>query len=124
MSTLHDTIRTAIGSLVAGRYYPNRFPQEAGAPTWPAIRGTITSRDNVPSICGPGDLGTDSARVQFDICATTYDAADALFTSVCAAMDALTPPWTRQPGAFDTWDADARVHRFSVDFIYHPSSPA
>ena len=124
MSTLHDTIRTAVTALVGGRYYPNRFPQEPAAPTWPAIRGTIVSRENDAAICDAGDRNTDSVRVQIDVCAETYDATDTLFSGVCTALAATSPAFIRQPGAFDTWDADARVHRVVCDFVIHQSSPA
>lgn len=123
MTTRHDTIRAIVGTLVDGRYYPNNFPQERTAPTWPAIRGTIISRDNELDQCGAGTDDDDDVRVQLDIVASTYDALDALRISVWDAMSAADPPWIRQPGSFETWDSEARVHRVSTDFILHQSTP-
>lgn len=119
--TRHDTIRAIVGALVSGRYYPNAFPQERTAPTWPAIRGTIISRDNELDQCGAGTDDDDDVRVQLDIVAITYDALDALRISVWDAM--AEAGWMRQPGAFETWDSEARVHRASTDFILHQSTP-
>lgn len=124
MSTLHDVFRTALGSLVSQRYYPNKFPQEAGAPTWPAIRGTIISRENDPDQCDGGDFDTDTVRVQLDVVATTYEAAEDLMRAVDAALTAVVSvPIVRQPGGFETWDADARVHRLTADWLVMQSSP-
>lgn len=119
--SIHDGVRTAIGSLVGGRYYPTKFPQEAGAPTWPAIRGTVVSRANEIDQCGAGTDADDDVLLQLDICALTYDACDALRVLVCAAM--ATAGWHRQPGAGDGWDDDARVHRMRVDFLLQLSTP-
>lgn len=119
--TLHDAIRTAIGSLVSSRYYATKFPQETGAPTWPAIRGTIVSRDNAIDQCGAGTDDDDDVLLQLDICAMTYDACYALRIQVCAAM--ATAGWIRQPGGGDEWDSEARVHRARVDFTLHQSTP-
>lgn len=120
----HDTIRTAIGSLVANRYYPNRFPQEAGAPTWPAIRGTIIVGTNAPDACGGGDIDEDDLLIQIDFVAESYDAADALLASAAPLLEALTPAFVRQPGRRDAWDPDTRTHAVSVDFLLQQSSAA
>lgn len=122
MSTYHDTIRALIGSLVAGRYYPNKFPQETGAPTWPAIRGTVVSRDNAIDQCGAGEEHEEDIRLQLDICADTYNEADALFKAVSLALAAADPAWIRQPGGFETPDLEAKVHRFSRDWVLYQSS--
>jgi hypothetical protein len=118
---IHDTIRTAVTALVGGRYYPNRFPQEAGAPTWPAIRGTVISRDNAIDQCGAGTDDDDDILVQIDICAETYTACAVLATAVRTALAAVS--LIRQPGAFETWDAEAKVHRFVSDFTLYQSTP-
>jgi hypothetical protein len=122
VSTLHDTIRAAIGSLVGNRYYANHFPQEGGGPTWPAIRGTIVSRDNALDQCGAGEDEEEDARLQIDICSRSYDEADALRTAVGTALAALNPPWIRQPGGFETFDEEAKVHRMTRDWVLYRSS--
>ena len=122
MSTHHDTIRGLLGGLVGGRYYPTKFPQETGAPTWPAIRGTIIARDTAHDQCGAGELSEEDIRLQLDFCATSYDAADFLYHAACLLLAAVSPAWIRQPGAFDAWDAEAKVHRFSADFVLYQSS--
>lgn len=121
--TPHEMLRAALGDLVGLRYYPTKFPQETGAPTWPAIRGTIVSRDNAADQCGAGDLDEDDIRVQLDFCGTTYNAVNTLFAAACAALAAADPVWIRQPGSFDTWDFEAKVHRFSADFVLYQSTP-
>lgn len=118
----HDTLRTLIGSLVSQRYYPNKFPQEAGEPTWPSIRGTVVSATNEADLCGAGDDDEEDVRVQIDICALTYDAARALYLQVVTALDAASPPWIRQPGGFETWDVDAKVHRITREWLLQQSS--
>jgi hypothetical protein len=123
----HAIVRAAIASLVGGRYYPNKFPQESGAPTWPAIRGTVVTRNNAASLCGSGDEADDDVQVQLDICVSDekggYDAAFALRSQVRTLLEALTdPPCVRQPGGFETWDADAKVHRMTEDWVFHPST--
>ena len=122
MSTPHDILRTALNSIAP--YYPGKFPQESGAPTWPAIRGTIVSRQNDPDQCGGGLLTSDTVRVQIDVCAVTYTAVEGIMSSVVTALDALTNPQVlREPGGFDAWDAEAKVHRMSADFLILQSTP-
>lgn len=120
----HTTMRTLIGSLVSGRYYPNKFPQETGAPTWPAIRGTVVSSDNAVDQCGAGGQDEEDVSIQIDVCATTYEACAALFAQVCTALAAASPSWIRQPGGFETWDAEAKVHRITRDWVLQQSTPA
>ena len=118
--SVHDDVRMAIGGLVGERYYPSKFPQETGAPTWPAIRGTLL-RDNAIDQCGAGTDDDDDLHLQLDICALTYDACDMLRIDVCEAMAAAG--WSRQPGSGDEWDAEARVHRWRIDFLLQLSTP-
>jgi hypothetical protein len=122
MTTYHDAVRTAVAGLVDGRYYPTKFPQESTAPTWPAMRGTMVSGDNAIDQCGAGELDEEDLRLQLDVCATSYDQAAALFASACTALAVTTPAWIRQPGRFEGWDAEARVHRFTADFMLYQSS--
>jgi hypothetical protein len=122
-TTYHQIIRSIVGGLVGLRYYPNKFPQEKKHPTWPAIRGTIISGDNEIDQCGAGELEEENARAQLDLCADGYDEGEALFRLMCAAMAAADPPWIRQPGRFEGWDYEAKVHRFTCDFVLYQSSP-
>lgn len=120
MSTAHDTLRAIVGPLVGNRYYPSKFPQESTAPTWPAIRGTLNRNTDIDQ-CGAGTDDDDDLRVQLDICATTYDACDALRVQVCTAMAAAG--WIRQPGQGEAWDTEAKVHRARIDFVFQQSTP-
>lgn len=123
--SIHTELRDdVLGPLVAGRYYQNKFPQERTTPTWPAIRGVIVNRDNQADQCGAGTDQEDDIRLQLDICAATYEELDTLRALVWAAMDASDQGWIRQPGHFETWDAEAKVHRASCDFMLYQSSPA
>ena len=119
----HTTLRQALGPLVGGRYYPVKFPQEKGAPTWPAIRGTVISFDNQPDQCGAGTPDDEDVRVQIDICATTHAACLALRLQVLQTLAGLADPWIRQPGGGEGWDAEAKVHRFREDFVLYQSTP-
>jgi len=118
----HAVIKAAIAHLVGGRYYPNKFPQETTRPTWPAIRGTVAVRANAASLCGSGDEADDDVSVQLDLCAEDYEAAFALRSQVRTLMEALDPPCVRQPGGFETWDAEAKVHRMTEDWVFYPST--
>lgn len=118
----HEIIRALIGSLVGGRYYPNRFPQESADPTWPAMRGTIVSRSNAADQCGAGELSEEEVQVQIDIFARTYGECVALLASVSTALGAAASPWIRQPGGFEGFDEEAKVHRITRDWVLHQSS--
>ena len=115
--TVEADIYARLGPLVAGRAYPNTFPQSC---TWPAIRYTLTTRHE-PTVCG--DAGDDDAehRVQVDLVAAGYDAVRALRLSARAAMDA--GPW---PVTLDLdesmYDEDAKVHRVVLVYVLHPST--
>lgn len=122
MSTHHDTIRALIGALVANRYYPSTLPQQTTAPTWPQIRGTIVSRDNAIDQCGAGEHDEEDIRLQLDIFDRTYNLADDLAIDVEMALAAANPPWIRQPGGFEVFDDEAKVHRFTRDWILYQSS--
>lgn len=121
-TTVHGVIRSIIGSLVSQRYYPNKFPQEKTAPTWPAIRGTIVGRENELDQCGAGELDEENVRVQLDFCALTYDEVSQTFALACTLLAAASPAWIRQPGGFEDWDAEAKVHRITRDWVLYQSS--
>lgn len=121
---VHDALLAALGSLVGGRYWPNRFPQEVGNPTWPAIRGTVVSGDNEVDQCGAGEFDEEDLRVQLDVVGESYDATEALNREVASTLAALSPAFIRQPGRFETWDAEAKVHRFTTDYLLQQSTPA
>ena len=118
----HDTLRTALGVLVGGRYHAVKFPQEK-VPTWPAIRGTIVTFDNQIDQCGAGTEDDEDVRVQIDICATTKDVALALRSQVLTTLAGRADPWIRQPGGGEGWDAEAKVHRYREDFVLYQSTP-
>lgn len=109
-------------ALVQDRVYPNTFPQGEPLPVWPAIRYTIVSEDPAGSLCGTNDEESDSIRVQFDIVAVTFAAMRTLKAQVIAALDNSDPPSVREPGGFETYDAETRTHRAVIDFTFHQST--
>lgn len=120
--SIPEVIYQELRALVADRVYPSVFPQGDRLPTWPAIRFTLVSADPEPSLCGTNDEGTDSTRVQVDIVASTYDGMRALKAQVIAALETTDPPCVREPGGFETYDAETKTHRATVDFTFYPSS--
>jgi hypothetical protein len=111
-----------LGPLVAGRVYASVFPQEDTAPTWPAIRFTVVADTPFPDQCGSEDTDSDDTRVQIDIVADGYDEVLALKAAAIAALATSTPAALREPGGFETYDADTRTHRAVLDYTFQPSS--
>lgn len=114
-------VREALRGLVAGRCYPNTFPQAPAVPVWPSIRYSVISQQPVADICGTGDVSTDDTRIQVDIVAKTYGAAITLRDQVITAMVGLDPPAARD-GGFEDYDAETETHRCTLDFIFCASS--
>lgn len=118
-----DTVFAALDGLVSNRCYPNTFPQEA-QPTWPAIRYSVISRDPDQTIDGTDNGDSDDIRVQVDFVATSYEAARTLRNSGDTAMRAITTPPCVRVAEFETYDVETKTHRFVVDYLFHPSTPA
>lgn len=115
---VYDRLR----GLVGDRCFPSVFAQGNALPVWPAIRYTLISADPGASLCGTNDEETDDVRVQLDIVAVTYPAMRALKAAAIAALDGTDPPCSRQPGGFETFDAETRTHRAVVDFVFQQST--
>lgn len=115
-----DTIKAALSSLAGGRVTPNKFDQ-APQPVWPAIRYTVASRDPDVTIDGTDTGDSDDVRVQIDFVATDYTAAKALRDQGVSALQSAT---CVRAGEFETYDTETKTHRFVVDFIFSPSTPA
>ncbi len=113
-------IKTALGSLVSQRLFPNRFPQET-TPTWPAIRFTVINRAADITIDGTDDGESDDIRVQLDIVATSYEAARTLRNQVVASIQAMSTPNARV-GEQETYDTDTKTHRVILEVMFMPSS--
>lgn len=111
-----------LSSLVSGRVYASTFPQEPEEPTWPAIRFTVVGVSPVVDQCSSADTDTDDTRVQIDVVSRDYDEMVSLKASVIAAMATSTPAAQREPGGFETFDADTKTHRAVLDFTFQPSS--
>lgn len=120
--SIPDLIYQSLRALVADRIWPNRFGQPDGSPVWPAIRYTIVVNDPAASLCGTDDEDTDDVIVQFDIVAATYAAMRTLKAQLITALDNTDPPCSRQPGGFETWDAETKTHRAVLDFRFQQSS--
>lgn len=111
-----------LSPLVSSRVYASTFPQEPEEPTWPAIRFTVVSVSPVVDQCSSADTDTDDTRVQIDVVSRDYDEMVSLKASVIAAMATSTPGAQREPGGFETFDAETKTHRAVLDFTFQPSS--
>jgi hypothetical protein len=120
--SLEADLFAALKSLVGNRCVPNTFPQPPAVPTWPAIRYTMVSRVPVVDICGDGDDATAEPRVQLDIVAETYPAAEALRVQVRAAMRSFSPPAICENAGMALFDADTKTHRFIMEYVFQGSS--
>ena len=91
MADVGKAIRTrllsvsAVTNLVSTRIYPLTLPQGV---TMPAVRYQRISGNSDPHI--GGTTGTATARLQFDIFATTYAAAESLRDAIREAIDQYT----------------------------------
>ena len=91
MADVGKAIRTrllsvsAVTNLVSTRIYPLTLPQGV---TMPAVRYQRISGNSDPHI--RGTTGTATARLQFDILATTYAAAESLREAIREAIDQYT----------------------------------
>jgi hypothetical protein len=120
---IEGLVRSALTGLVGGRCYPNTFIQPDGSlPTWPAIRYTVISTDPTPDIEGTADTLLDDVRVQIDFVAKTYGGALTLSHQAIAAINAISPPALREPGGFQTYDAETKTHRVAHEFVFYQSS--
>lgn len=116
--TVDDSIFAALGPLVANRVYPSTFPQQF---TYPAIRYQFVDQVPVADLGGDGDEQTDTPRVQIDAVANTYKAARDLGRAIREAMKTITTPAMLEDQR-PVYDADAKVHRVSLDYTFHGSS--
>jgi len=117
-----EVLYQELRALVADRAYPNTFPQGDALPVWPALRYTIVSNDVAGSLCGTNNEDTDDVRVQVDIVATTYSGMRLLKSQVLTTLEETDPPCSRQPGGFETYDAETKTHRAVVDYLFQQSS--
>ncbi len=120
--SLNSDIFTALRALVADRVTRDKFDQEAGTPTVPAIRYTLVGGTTWQDLCGDGDASTDDIRIQLDWIARTADERDALTPLIRAAMKTLSPPCVMQGPALNTFDAQTKVYRATADWISYGSS--
>lgn len=118
--SVEEDVFSALASLVSNRVYPNVFPQTV---TIPAIRYQIIDQVPVSDLCGDGDEATDTPRVQIDAVEHTFSAARELGRSIRAAMQSVDPPAMLEDQR-TAYDADAKVHRVSMDYTFHGSSTA
>ena len=122
---IEGVVYNALRSLVGNRCYPATFeqPSDGSLPTWPAIRYTVISNDNVPDICGTGDVDTDDTRVQIDIVAKTHGAVVALRDQVITAMQGLDPPAVRVGNGLQQFSEGTKTYRITLDYLFSASSP-
>jgi len=119
--SLESDLKTALGALVDGRFFPNKFPQSPATPVWPAIRYTIVSVVPSVDLCGDGGDETADKRVQFDIVGLGYSAVKAIRDQVLPIMKTFDPPaiWD---GEFNDFDPDTKTDRCTLDYLFFPSS--
>jgi hypothetical protein len=120
---IEGTVYTLLSPLVAdGHCLPSRFEQSRTLPLWPAIRYTIVSNDADETVCGTDNADTDDVRVQIDVVAKTHGAMLTLRDQVITALMSNIPPPARQPGGFQTYDEETKVHRTVLDYVFQQSS--
>lgn len=119
--SIPTVIKAALDSLVDSRVFPNTFPQEINFSSWPAIRYTVISSDNAPTVCGTDGIATDDVLVQLDLVAKTYSALMALRDAAITSLMTLTPPPVRA-GMQETFDAETKTHRAILEVTFYQSS--
>lgn len=120
--SLQSTIYDALKALVSNRVTPDKFEQEEGVPTTPAIRYTLAGGTTWQDLCGDGSAATDDIRIQLDWIATTADARDALTPLIRTAMETLTPKCVMDGPPITTFDAETKLYRAFAFWISHGSS--
>ena len=119
--TLFNTMFQVLGPLVGGRCYEDAFPQTPTPIVVPAIRISLVSGEVFPDLCG-NDITTGSPRYQIDLIDASAHARNALVPSICAAIDALTPPAALDGLPSNSFDAETKRYRASFDYVFQPSS--
>lgn len=124
MIDIEALIYSLLGPLVSNRCYPGTFEQapDNRLPDWPAIRFVVISSDNEADICGTDNEDTDDILVQIDVAGLKYDEVRLLKKQVINEMRSTDPPCTRQSGGGYFYDEKTKTHRFSLDFLFCPSS--
>jgi hypothetical protein len=110
--TVQADIKTAIGSLVAGRVYPNVGKQGGAKPylTYQQVGG-------VPVNFLTGVPDKRNGRFQINAWAETDDAASALIRQVEDAVRLSTTLMaTTEGGAVATYESDTKLHGYRQDF--------
>lgn len=123
----------ALRDLVNDHCYASRFPQpsvdgpgtetaRATAPSWPAIRYTLSGALNEGTVTGTTGMADDDSDVLIDVVAKTKGAMELLCEEVDARMRSLAdPPLTRE-NYFHTWDAETRTHRGILTYRLYASA--
>ncbi len=119
--TLFNSMFVALRSLVADRVYEDEFPQSPTVPVVPAIRITLITGELFPDVCG-NDLITGNPRYQIDVIDASAQARNALVTTVCAALDLISPPGIMQDMPSNSFDAQTKRYRATFDYEFNQSS--
>ena len=121
---ISELLYQLLRGFVADRCYPVQFPQPSGnsPPVWPAIRYTIISAEPAASLCGTNDGTSDDVTVRIDVVAATYAAMQTLRDLVIATIADTDPPNSRQPGGFETYDAETKTHRAVLEYLFQQST--
>ena len=96
------------------RVYPSVAPQSSQLPV---VVYQVIDEQRIESL-GGFTSGTRNARVQVDVYAETYTAAQALADAVAAALGALTGAnlSSVQVSRRDLYEDESQLHRVSTDF--------
>jgi hypothetical protein len=122
--SLKTKIFNALRNLVFDRVTPDKFEQEAGTPTVPAVRYTFVGGENFAALCGDDDPDTDDVRIQLDWIARTGEERDALTPLIRAAMKGIDPPCVLDGTVVTSFDPETKVYRGMGHWVYQPSSAA
>lgn len=101
---------SAVGTIAGDRIYPDPLPQDA---TLPAVAYRRVSGQRGATLDGPD--GTGTARMQFDCCAATPDAAKALAEALIDVIQALPDTESIVSSQLDSYEPDPDITRAIVD---------
>lgn len=117
MTSLGAAIRSEFERLLGINVYPQPLPQGA---TDPALTYVIVS--NIPLQSHSGDSGLWTARLQLDIWATDYQAAETKTHTLCdyvkdgrPTIGALNVQHARIADLADDYDAESQRYRWRLD---------
>lgn len=114
MPTVEANIQSTLGALVSGRCYP--LVNTSATITAPYIIYQVINRSAL-TITPPI---VKAMRVQVDLFASTYGAAQALLASIEAAMEAATTFESSLIMSMDGYEEVSKEYRVTLDYYIWP----